>query len=196
MALVAAAAMPSIRRAALRAAGHALVASDSIEPADVGVLTEFGEGSELEAADLYREHRFSRLVLLEPSPTSVEREYARRGVYRDDMVVTTLRQLGVPETAIVHVDAGEGGTTESTQALAEWIRQHSSRAVVIVIPSHTRRYRRALQRVWPPGAPPPIVTSARHNGFRAEDWWMTRRTLREGVFELQKLGLDYLLHPL
>jgi len=194
-ALVAAAVVPSIRHAALRAAGATLVTADRLEPSDVGVITEFGEGSELEAADLYHERYFSRLVVLEPSPTPVDREYARRGVYRDDVVVTTLRQLGVPESAIVHVDAGEGGTTESTQALAEWMRVHPSRAIVVVIPSHARRFRRALARVWPPGVAAPLVAVPRHNGFQAGDWWTSRRTLREGIVELQKLALDYAQHP-
>ena len=193
--VIVAAAVPAARRAVLRTAGAALVAGDAVERADVGVITEFGEGSELEAADLFHAKMFPRLVVLEPSPTPVEREYARRGVFRDDVVVTTLRQLGVPETAIVHVDAGEGGTTESTQALAEWMRGHPSRAIVIVTPSHTRRYRRTLKRVWPEHVPPPAITSPRHNSFRPEDWWTSRRTLREGVVELQKLGLDYLMHP-
>lgn len=196
IAVVAAAVIPQARRAAMQAAGSALVAADPIARADVGVITEFGEGSELEAADLYQQHVFSRIVLLEPSPTPVKIEYMRRGVYLDDTVVTTLQQLGVPGDAIVHVDAGEGGTTESAQALASWIRGHPSRAIVIVVPSHTRRYRRTLRRVWPAGAPLPAVTSGRHNGFRADDWWTRRRTLREGLVELQKLGLDYVMHPL
>jgi len=193
--LVSAAAVPSIRHAALRAAGTSLVATDPIAHADVGVITEFGEGSELEAADLFHAKQFSRVLVLEPSPTPVEREYLRRGVFRDDVVVTTLLQLGIPERAIVHVEAGEGGTTESTQALADWIRVRPSSAIVIVTPSHTRRYRRTLRRVWPPNAPPPIVTSPRHASFRPQDWWTSRRTLREGVVELQKLALDYLVHP-
>ena len=194
--VVCVAAVPSARRTALRSAGAMLVVADPLEAADVGVVTEFGEGSELEAADLYHARMFTRLVLLEPSPTPVEREYARRGVYRDDLVATTLRQLDVPDAAIEHVDAGEGGTTESTLALAEWIRIHPSRAIIVVSPSHARRYRRAVRRVWPPNAPPPLVTSPRHNTFRPDDWWRSRRTLREGLLELQKLALDYAQHPL
>jgi hypothetical protein len=196
IAVVFVAAIPSSRRAVLRAAGGWLIVRDPLERADVGVVPEFGEGGELEAADLYHEHMFSRIVLLEPSQTAVEREYARRGVYRDDVVATTLRQLGVPEDAIVHVDAGEGGTTESTQALADWIRVHPSRAIVVVIPSHARRFRRTLMRVWPPNTPVPLVTLPRYNDFRADDWWTSRRTLRDGAFELQKLVFDYVQHPL
>lgn len=194
-AALALAAVPASRHAVLRAAGTSLVANDPLARSDVGVITEFGEGSELEIADLYRERLFSRVVVLEPSPTAVDREYVRRSVYRDDIVVTTLRQLGIPDTAITTVEAGEGGTTESTEALADWMRVHPSRAIVVVASSHTRRYRRTLRRVWPGNAPPPLVTYPRHNEFRAEDWWGSRRTRREGIVELQKLAWDYLQHP-
>jgi hypothetical protein len=194
--VVLAAAIPATRHAMLRAGGAALVTSDPPEPVDVGVLPEFGEGGELEIADLYQAKMFTRIVVLDPSPTEAEREYVRRRVFIDDVAITTLRQLGIPESAIVHVDAGEGGTTESAEALADWIRIHPSRAIVVVIPSHTRRYRRALRRVWPAGVAPPIVTASRHNDFRADDWWKSRRTLREGLDELQKLALDYVFHPL
>lgn len=187
--------VPRSRHAALRAAGALLVVNDPLERSDVGVMTEFGDGSELEVSDLYRERMFARIVVLEPAPTEVDREYLRRGVYRDDLVVTTLRQLGIPETAITTIDAGEGGTTESTQALAAWMRTHPLRAIVVVIPSHARRFRRTLGRVWPANVPRPLIRSPRHNQFRAVNWWTSRRTLRDGLFELQKLGLDYLQHP-
>jgi len=195
IALVIVAVVPATRAAVLRAAGATLIVTDPVQRADVGVMAEFGEGNELEVSDLYHEKMFSRVVLLEPSPTAVDREYVKRGVFRDDIVRTTLRQLGVPETAIVTVDAGEGGTTESTHALAAWMRTHPSRAIVVVIPSHARRFRRALMRVWPERVTPPAVTVPRHNAFRPVDWWSSRRTLREGVVELQKLALDYLQHP-
>ena len=31
--------------------------------------------------------------------------------------------------------------------------------------------------------------------FRADDWWQSRTTVREGLVELEKLGLDYARHP-
>jgi hypothetical protein len=184
-----------LRRAALRAAGGVLIVSDPVESADVGAMTESGEAGELEVGDLYRAGVISRVLVLVPSPTSVEREYARRGVHRDDIVVTTLVQLGVPRSAITTVEAGEGGTTESTQALAAWAAEHPCRVVVVVEPTHARRYRRTLLRVWPPHVEAPRIVYPRANPFRAEDWWQSRRTLRSGVFELQKLIWDYVQHP-
>jgi hypothetical protein len=110
-------------------------------------------------------------------------------------VLTTLRQLGVPDGAVARVEAGEGGTTDSTLALVTWVRDHPGRVLVIVSPTHARRYRRTLMRVWPDGVPMPRVTVPHVNLFHVEDWWRSRRTLREGLFELQKLAWDYVSHP-
>ena len=111
---------------------------------------------------------------------------------RENLTVSTLVQLGVPPEAITTVEAGEGGTTDTTRALAAWAREHPSRVVVVVATTHARRYRRALLRVWPDEVPRPLVTYPRDNPFKPEDWWTSRRTLRDGIFELQKLAGDYL----
>ena len=186
--------VPDARRAVLRAAGVALMFNDPIESADVGVMAS-GEGGELEVSDLYLRGVVPRIVLFVGAPTAVDQEFARRGVQREDGRLKILLQLGVPRGAITTVETGEGGTTESTQALATWARLHPNRVVVVVDPTHARRYRRTLRRVWPADVPPPRITTPRANPFRAEDWWVSLRTRRDGLFELQKLVWDYVRHP-
>lgn len=187
--------VPPVRRGALRATAGLLIVSDPIEAADVGVMTESGQAVELEMSDLYLQHVVPRVLVLAPAQDAVARELARRGVHREDLMVTTLVQLGVPATAITTVEAGEGGTTESTRALAAWALTHPSRILIVVDPTHARRYRRTLMRAWPAGVQPPRVTYPRANLFRAEDWWVSRRTRRDGIVELARLAWDYLWHP-
>jgi uncharacterized SAM-binding protein YcdF (DUF218 family) len=192
---IAVAVVPATRRAVLRAVGGLMVLNDPIESADVGVTMESVEAGALETSDLYHRGVIPRIVVLVPAPTTVDQEFAQRGVQREDLTLRTLTQLGVPPTAIATVEAGEAGTTESTQALAEMVRLHSDRVIVVVSPNHTRRFRRTLLRVWPANVPPPRVTSPRANLFRAEDWWVSRRTRRDGFFELERLAWDYVRHP-
>jgi hypothetical protein len=52
-----------------------------------------------------------------------------------------------------------------------------------------------LLRAWPQGRPAPRVVITQYSLFRADDWWTSRSTLREGLVEMEKLGLDYVLHP-
>jgi hypothetical protein len=189
-------AVPAIRAVALRTLGGLLIVSDPIEPADVAAMTESGEAGELEVSDLYHDHVMPRVLVLTPEPTDVDRELQRRGVHREDLILSTLLQLGVPRSAIITVEAGEGGTTDSTRALATWVSSHPCRVLMVVSPSHARRYRRTLQRVWPKQVPPARVRSPRASSFHVQDWWDQRRTRRDGLFELEKLAWDYLLHPL
>jgi hypothetical protein len=189
-------AVPAIRSAGLRTLGGLLVVSDPIEPADIGAMTESGEAGELEVSDLYHGHVIPRVLVLTPEPTAVDRELARRGVHRVDLILSTLVELGVPRDAILTLEAGEGGTTDSTEALAGWVTRNPCRVLMVINPSHARRYRRALERVWPNQVPPARVLYPRASLFRTEDWWESRRTRRDGLFELEKLAWDYLLHPL
>ena len=192
--------IPAFRHRVLTMAGAALLLDESGEPGDVVVLSESGDPTEflaveIEAADMYARRDFPRVFLVRAAPTPIDDELTRRGVRLEDPVVSTLRQLGVPSERITMLDAGEGGTTESTAALAAWIGKHPARMLVIIGAAHSRRYHRALLRAWPAGAPPPRVTYPRRTLFRVENWWTSRRTLREGLFELQKLAWDYASHP-
>jgi hypothetical protein len=185
------------RHTVLRITGGLLLRADGYESADVGVVSEGEEpgAGELELSDLYTEGVVARVVVLAVSPGVIEREFARRGFAREGSVFINLHGLGVPDSAVTRVEAGEGGTTESTRALAGWIRDHPVRVIVVMNPSHTRRYRRALMRLWPAGVPEPRVIQPRLSEFQATDWWQSRRTRREGIVELEKLAFDYLRHP-
>jgi uncharacterized SAM-binding protein YcdF (DUF218 family) len=194
---VGAVAIRPIRHAMLRGAGRMLMASDGIEPADLLAMdVESREAGLLALGDLYRARIGRAIGLLTPTSTAIDAELERRRVVVPDVTIEVLAQLGVPKNVIVQIPAGEGGTTESAAALAEWARAHPGKKVMVVVgPSHGRRYRRALRRVWPSGQPAPVVVTTFYGLFRAEDWWQSRTTLREGLVEMEKLALDYVAHP-
>jgi uncharacterized SAM-binding protein YcdF (DUF218 family) len=194
---VVAVAIGPVRRAILRGAGRMLAASDGIEPADLLALdVESRDSGVLAVDDLYQRHVSRQIGLLKPRLTSIDDELERRGVVLPDLTADVLVQLGVPRSAIIQIPAGEGGTTETTTALAEWAHAHpGSKVMVVVGPSHGRRYRRAVRRAWPAGQPAPVVVTSFYGLFRPEDWWQSRSTLREGLVEIEKLALDYVAHP-
>ncbi len=134
--------------------------------------------------------------MLVPDKTAIEQALKDRRVVLPNVMVDVLLQLGIPQHAIAQIPAGEGGTTDSTAALAGWSRANpSGRVVVVVSPSHGRRYRRTLLRGWPAGHPAPRVVVTQYSLFRGDDWWRSRTTAREGLVEMEKLAQDYLLHP-
>jgi hypothetical protein len=186
-----------VRRAALRSAGRLLVAADDVRPADVLAMdVESGPAGALKVSDLYRAQPSATVALLMPDETRLHEELKRRGIVMPNLILEILLQLGVPNDAVIEIPAGEGGTTETTAALAAWARAHADKQVLVVVgPSHGRRFRRALRRSWPEGQRAAAVVTTPYALFRADDWWQTRTTVREGLVELEKLGLDYARHP-
>ena len=185
------------RHAALRTAGRILAGSDQAQPADLIVTdVESGPAGLLTIGDLHRSLPNAAVGVLVPRATRIDAEMQRRGIVLRNLTLEMLAQLGIRNDAIVRIPAGEGGTAETTRALGGWARRNPGKRVLVVVgPSHGRRYRRALWRVWPDGHPAPIVMTTPYALFRADDWWQSRTTVREGLVELEKLALDFARHP-
>jgi hypothetical protein len=191
-------AIPAVRHTVLRGAGQVLVAADDVGPADLLVMdVNSGAPGVLSLADLHHSQPAAMVGIFVAERTRVDQELQRRGIVLPDLALEALAQLGVPRDAIVRIPGGDGGTTETTAALGEWGRRNPGKSVLVVVgPSHGRRFRRALRRAWPEeGAPAPRVVTTPYAMFRSADWWQSRTTLREGLVELQKLALDYARHP-
>jgi hypothetical protein len=177
--------------------GRMMSDPDPIANAAIAVVTqEAGVDGTLAAADLYTARRVERLALLVAEPSPAERELLRRGLPLRDRG-SMLVQLGVPAERITRIDAGpDGGTTDSSERLAAWLRRSgTAHALIVTSATHVHRFRRALQRAMHHDVHIAVVTSP-YEEFHADDWWQRRSTLRAGLVELQKLTLDYLRHPL
>jgi len=197
--VVAAAAVPPVRRGVLQRVGRHLTSSDQPAAADfIAMDYESGLAGALKVADLHREQPRAVVGLLVPRQTALDEALrSRRIKLAPDVMVDVLEQLGIARYSIAPIPAEEGGTTETAAALAGWSRANpSSRVLVVVGPSHGRRFRRALLRAWPDGHPAPRVVITQYALFRGDDWWASRTTLREGLVEIEKLLLDYVAHPL
>jgi hypothetical protein len=193
----AAAAVPPVRRGVLQRVGRHLTASDRPAAADfIATDVESGFAGALKVADLHREQPRAVVGLLVPRQTALDEALRDRRIVVPEVMVDVLEQLGIARYAIAQIPAGEGGTTETAAALAGWSRANpTARLMVVVGPSHGRRFRRALLRAWPDGHPTPHVVITQYALFRGDDWWVSRTTLREGLVEIEKLLLDYVAHP-
>jgi hypothetical protein len=197
--------IPAFRDAVLQRAGATLTTADmTLTPHDVRQLPadllsmdiESGAAGVLALADLAHGQPAATVALMKHRSTAVDDELVRRGVKLPALAAVALQQLGVPKESIIEIATAEDGTTETTAALAAWAAAHPDKRVLVVVgPSHGRRYRRTLLRQWPKSAPTPTVVTSPYGLFRVEDWWRSRETLREGLFELEKLVFDYAMHP-
>lgn len=191
--------VPAIREPMLRAAGWTLVFDETVEPADLVVVSvDAGGAGVLEAADLVHSGIAGRVAVFGDPPGAVEREFSRRGVpYEDEAAwaVRHLRLLGV--TAIEPPPRAVEGTEDLGAALPDWCAQRQYRSIVVVSgPDHSRRLHRVVQRAMRDRPTRVRIRVTRHSGFDPDRWWETRAGTRTAIIEWQKLLLDVLRHPL
>ena len=191
--------VPASRRAALRAAGWALVAEDPIQTADAIVIAvDSRESGVLEAADLVNSGVSRTVALFASKPDDIDREFVRRGiVYEDEATrqVRLLRALGVANIDLISLPIG--GTEDEGRIFPAWCEARQVRSVVVVAnPDHTRRLRRVLHRAMKGQATAVMVRRSRYAEFEPDRWWVTRDGARTGIVELEKLLFDVIRHPI
>jgi hypothetical protein len=191
-------AIRSLQEPVLRAAGWALVVSEPVTPADIIVLSlDSGGAGALEAADLVRNGISKRVAVFDDPPSGEDYEFIRRGLPYEDAGVRQSRQLtslGVID--VVHISRIDGTESEG-QELPLWCDEEHLRSIVMVAPrDHSRRLRRVLDRVMKGHPTRVTVQAARYSSFDPDRWWETRGGIRTEIIELQKLLLDFVLHPL
>jgi hypothetical protein len=188
----------SLRDPVLRAAGWALVANESVASADIIVLTlDSGGAGALEAADLVQSGISKRVAVFMDPPSGEDHEFIRRGLPYEDAGARQIRQLrSLGVTDVVQISKIDGTEGEG-HALPPWCDERQLRSIVVVATKdHSRRLRRVLDRVMKAHQTRVMVQPARYSSFDPDRWWETRGGVRIEVFELQKLLLDVILHPL
>lgn len=190
--------VPAVRDPILRAAGRALVVDEPVAPADIIVIVPDGGGAgALEAADLVQKGIAMRVAVFADPPSGEDHEFIRRGLPYEDGAARQTRQLtmlGVQN--IVRIPKTDAGTEGEGQVLPAWCDQHQLRSIVVVVATdHSRRLRRVLDRAMKGHATRVAIRASRYSQFDPDCWWETRNGMRTGIIELQKLLLDYVLHP-
>ena len=187
-----------LRDTVLQAAGWALVVNEPVASADIIVLSLDSSGAgALEAADLVQAGISERVAVFMDPPSGVEHEFIRRGLPYEDAGARQIRQLkSLGVTDVVQISRVDGSESEG-QALPPWCDEHQFRSIVIVaIKDHSRRLRRVVDRDMKGHPTHVMVRPARYSSFDPDHWWETRGGIRTEIVELQKLLLDFVLHPM
>jgi hypothetical protein len=198
LAVFAIGAIPSLQESVLRAAGWALVVCEPVASGDIIVLSLDSDGAgALEAADLVQSGVSKRVAVFMDPPNGVDHEFIRRGLPYEDAAARQIRQLrSLGVTDVVEISRIDGTEGEG-QVLPPWCDEHQLRSIVVVATKdHSRRLRRVLDRVMKGHPTRVTVQPARYSSFDPDRWWETRGGVRTEIFELQKLLLDVVLHPM
>ena len=105
-----------------------------------------------------------------------------------DRVGMILKGSGVPESALIRNDRPTESTFHEAEAVAALMREKRYRSLILVTsPTHSRRAWLTFRRAIPDKEVRMAVMPTPYSQFRAEDWWKTRRYVREVILEYQKL---------
>jgi hypothetical protein len=190
-------AIPSFREAMLRGLGAALVVDETVTASDVVVVSvDAAEAGLLEAADLVRSGVARQVFVFAPQLETEDLELKRRGILTEDAATRYARLLGALGVANLAGVTRVSGTEEQVRALPDICRGYGFRSVIVVTArDHSRRVQRGLDRTMKGQGVTVVVVGSRYSAFDPDRWWQTRDGARTEVVELQKLILDYAIHP-
>jgi uncharacterized SAM-binding protein YcdF (DUF218 family) len=145
----------------------------------------------LASADLFTRGLAPRLFIArEPAPDGLETLKQKGITYPEsvDLVMMILKGLGVPETAVIRGDQPVQSTFEEAERVRALIKEKKYRSLILVTsPTHSRRAWLTFRQVIPDKDFRITVIPTPYSKFRAEDWWKTRKYVREVILEYQKL---------
>jgi len=172
--------------------GGFLVVSQEPEKSDLIVCMAGGAVERsLAVADLYRQGLAPHIFLAREIPPDGYDVLVREGIHVPETVDISRRILegrGVPSEAVI-VSEEPGRSTLSEAAMVRaLIREKGLRSLIVVTsPTHTRRTWWTFRHVIEDDGVRLSVAPSPYSGFRSEDWWKTRRYVKEVIVEYQKL---------
>jgi len=172
--------------------GKYLVVQHPVERSDLMVCLAGGDVERgLASGDLFARGLAPKIFISrEPIPDGLE-TLRQKGIdYPEsiDRMMMILKGLGVPESAVIRNDRPTESTFHEAETVAAVISDKKYRSLILITsPTHSRRAWLTFRRAIPDKAVRIAVMPTPYSQFRAEDWWKTRRYVREVILEYQKL---------
>lgn len=181
--------------------GGFLVVSHELQPSDLIVCLSGGEVERgLATAELFRRDLAPRVFISPEIPPDGTEALARAGIeipQTVDILRRILVESGVPDRAILEGERPAKSTMDEAQMVVAAARDRGYRSLIVVTsPTHTRRSLWTFRHAAGEEAMRVLVAPTSYSGFRSDDWWKTRRYVKEVIVEYQKLiyyALEYFL---
>jgi uncharacterized SAM-binding protein YcdF (DUF218 family) len=176
--------------------GRYLIVNDKLNKSDaVFVFGGSIPNRIIEAVELYREG-YSKLIIISkyPKPDGYDHINTLGISYPEghDINRTIAVQMGVPENKIIIFPKRARSTLEEIVLLNEYLKSHNLTSVILVsTKSHTRRISLMFSDIT--GDDIKAYTRyANYDSYNPDLWWKDRNSLRQTLFEYQKI-IYYLL---
>jgi uncharacterized SAM-binding protein YcdF (DUF218 family) len=172
--------------------GGFLAPEDSLTKADaIFVFAGSRAARPLEAVDLYNAGYAPVIVLTREQEEPAMAILAERGISvptRFAMTRDLLRQLDVPDSAVITPDRIHDNTAQEASTLAALAASRSWRRVILVSSKyHMRRVGLASRRALRGSGVEVVLRPSRYDPATPGRWWQRRSDLREMLWEVPKL---------
>jgi len=172
--------------------GKYLVVQHPLAKSDLIVCLAGGDVERgLASADLFARGLAPKVFIArEPIPDGLETLKQRGIAYPEsiDLMAMILKGLGVPESAVIRNDQPVESTFEEAERVGSLLKEKKYRSLILVTsPTHSRRAWLTFRKAIPDKEIRIVVMPTPYSKYRAEDWWKTRRYVREVIMEYQKL---------
>lgn len=171
--------------------GRQLVHEDPLQQVDALIVLSGGMDRIVEAAEVYR-GGYAPLIVLTTEPPDPTQVFLRsRGIPSEtslELSRRVLQALGVDPMAVVTLDEVVRSTADEARVVTRWARGRPIRSIMLVTsPFHTARARLTFLHAFRDQGVTVLARPSTLDPFRSDSWWRSRRTLRDGIFEFQKL---------
>jgi uncharacterized SAM-binding protein YcdF (DUF218 family) len=172
--------------------GGFLAPEDSLTKADaIFVFAGSRAARPLEAVDLYNAGYAPVIVLTREQEEPAMAILAERGISvptRFAMTRDLVRQLDVPDSAVITPDRIHDNTAQEASTLAALAASRSWRRVILVSSKyHMRRVGLASRRALRGSGVEVVLRPSRYDPATPGRWWQRRSDLREMLWEVPKL---------
>lgn len=176
-------------------AGAVLVVEDPFAKAElVVVLSGAPVARALAAADLYKQHRAERILVIPEPPDPADPELVRLGLRaagEAPMSARVLKASGVPADRIAFLDKPVDGTLNEALRVREYLGERVPRRLVLVTSSFATRRARYIFRSVFKGRPVEVLAyPSRLDSFSPDQWWAHPRNALTVVMEYQKFATN------
>lgn len=181
----------------LRRAGEFLIVSHDLEKADLLVCLS-GRPVErgLATAELYKKGLAAKVLITRELPPDGHDVLEEAGVHIPETVDTLRRILtgmGVGEEDIFVGNEPARSTMSEAALVRAFAGEKGYQSLILVTsPTHTRRAYDTYQKEMEGRGISVQMHATPFSGFRPEDWWKTRRYVKEVIVEYQKLVFYWL----
>jgi uncharacterized SAM-binding protein YcdF (DUF218 family) len=110
-----------------------------------------------------------------------------------DLLVSILKEMDVPESALIKSDTATNNTADEAKAVKVIQKNRGFKSIILVTsPTHTRRTLYIFRKIFSDEAVVFFIIPSPYSQFQTENWWKHRKYRKEVFLEYQKL-LYYLV---